>query len=533
MTKKSLNALPAESYLIQIHADEIRPLSDGLTDAEVMNMTAQVMDRMQEEDTNTMDHNTIKKDTNHTFHVISWKTILAACLTLALIVPTGAFAAIKLSAMYQNHISNNGYESSIALENTTASPGCSSTPGLIYHADANTVRLEQYIRYAGVTTFVKLNYDLKELGDDYYLATKETDSELDESTFYANHWFRSKQGDDAEKDLRVSLYYVNDQTTIKDQNRENFEELIINGYNAFYSEEYQNSMYPSFSDDAKTLYVFYDDLNYYLRFDAMKNISKEKLISLAKTYTIEKTDRKQADEFWLVKTSSEEDSTANQSGAQTAGENTVVPTQILPATNKVTVDGLRYHIKNVEIRNSIKGLDTQSIIEQKENSAFIDLLCDKNGTFKKYQRETLQLGDGINTPASKVIDTKTIQPKLVYLTIEVENTSDQEKNTADIYSEQIKPDPDKKDVYWYSMDTYNRPYWLDQNMWAFQPFYYQDAVWDKNKDWVVRIPAKTTQTLHVGFLVDEDETDQCFLRISKGYYDDSKFIGDLYLLELF
>ncbi len=46
----------------------------------------------------------------------------------------------------------------------------------------------------------------------------------------------------------------------------------------------------------------------------------------------------------------------------------------------------------------------------------------KDGKLKTYDREFLKLGDGINEPERKVVKTEKIQPKLVYVTLELDNS---------------------------------------------------------------------------------------------------------------
>ena len=129
----------------------------------------------------------------------------------------------------------------------------------------NEGRLQKYIDWAEVTTFVKVEYDLKEIGQEYSLLTAEKE-EIAPVDFYGKHWFRYQNDERKGKDFQVDLYYVPESVSIQERNQEGMKNLTVDGHDAYYSMEISSgSEIMAYGERFPiNLYVFYPEYNYYL-----------------------------------------------------------------------------------------------------------------------------------------------------------------------------------------------------------------------------------------------------------------------------
>lgn len=434
-----------------------------------------------------------------------WQVVLAACLTLALVIPAGAYAAGKIKEWYDARFDGSGMTSHIAIEKETKE---SQKDGEIYqYGGTNAEKLQNNISWAGVTTFVKVDYDEKDLEPDYSLRTAEMEG-IALSNFYGTHYFRYQNDESKEKDFRVSLYYVTDSVSIQDNNREGMEKLTVDGHEAYYSKELSSgSKIRRYSQRfPMALYVFYPEYGYFLLYSAAENMQKDDLIALAEKFTLKQVEREQTDEFWLAEDFKEEYSE----------EDLRVYGNFHKKTDAAIVDGVEYLVTKVEVRDSIEGLKKPDLERGYQKN------YTKNGTLKKYTREQYVTGDGITAPREKVIKTEQIQPKLLYLTIQAKNTTRQKKSTFYLSMNLRSLEKKGKKEYYRLKDNYIR----DEKGMAigtvsWTSFYLEGA---KKQDGTryLEFPANSTTTFHIGFLADEDQIENSYINIHNGMYLDEE-----------
>lgn len=406
-----------------------------------------------------------------------WQVALAVCVTLALIIPAGSYAAEKVMGWYKTRFSQNGYSTEMKISGE-----------------------EKEI--SDRTGFVKLDYSQKDLEPDYTLYTPEIDS----SYFYGKHWFRYQNDEEKGRDFWVGLYYVNDSVVMKELNQMNVEELTVDGHKAYYSKEWNNNSRIEAYDSAfpMSLYVFYPEYNYYLLYSAAKNMKKETLLALADKITLRQVAEEEADEFCVAESLIEE---------SRQEENKVYGT-FYDKGEKVVIDGVEYQVTQVEVRDSLKGLKKKALKLVDEE------ICTKNGTLKKYTREKYETGDGIATPFQKVIKEEQIQPKMIYLTLQVKNTTNQKKKTVACMS--MDALVGKEDGYEYVEDNYirNIKEQIGSSIWT--PVYFEGAKRIHGEGVALLAPNSTT-TIHLGYLVDEDMAGNAYLNLTEAvYWDEEK-----------
>lgn len=434
-----------------------------------------------------------------------WQVVLAACLTLALILPAGAYAAGKIKEWYDARFDESGMTSQIELKKETKV--AQEDREIIQYAGTNEEKLQNNISWAGVTTFVKVDYDEKDLEPDYSLRTAEMD-DVDPIDFYGRHYFRYQNDESKGKDFMVELYYVTDSVSIQENNREGMEKLTVDGHEAYYSKELSSgSQIREYGERFPiSLYVFYPEYGYYLLYSAAENMQKEDLTGLADKITLKQVEREQTDEFWLAEDFEEE----------YYEEDLRVYGNFHKKTEAAIVDGVEYLVTKVEVRDSIEGLKKSDMEGGYQKN------CTKNGTLKKYTREQYETGDGITAPRENVVKTEQIQPKLLYLTIQAKNTTKQKKSTFFLGMNLRSLVKKGKKEYYRLENNYIR----DEKGMAIgtvsgEPFYFEGA---KKQDGTryLEFPANSTTTFHIGFLADEDQIENSYINIHDGIYVDEK-----------
>lgn len=135
-----------------------------------------------------------------------------------------------------------------------------------------------------------------------------------------------------------------------------------------------------------------------------------------------------------------------------------------------------------------------------------------DGKLKTYEREQIQYGNGITAPERSVIETKTVHPKLVYVTLAV-------KNSASVLKSGKFPVPSLqlvtkkgKQIFRKTYEDYGRPNYISKSFTDGMPCYLEEKLTGKS-EWFVE-GSKGTIQLHFAYLVDEDELDGMALNLN-------------------
>lgn len=422
-----------------------------------------------------------------------FKVAVAACLTLAVVLPTGTFAAEKLYQYYKASVKEHGYLVDVELDKDKSTT-----------QTAKNQTAQQYVKL--VTDF----------GSDYTL-----DKEAGTSDGIASYNY--KGGFSSGKCFWYELKYLDgdDKQVLSNYDTDKNETITINGRKAIYSRT--NTIVGSkYTDDYETsygqvLYVFAEDYGYVLELAAQNALPKDDLINLAKSIKIEKAASKaDASRYVLL---SESKTSAWNIKAENAKPIKVNPEHYY--TKQADYKNATFTVKDVKVLDNVKGLKKDAFLT---GQFPFSSLVSSDGTLKKYDRELLKLGDGITEPEKKVIKTESVQSKLVYVTLEVKNSNALAVD-SNYYVPSLQFITKKKDNLYVESyrEKYNRPKMVDEALVDLMPCYLEENLGGKSS-WAVR-SSSGTLTLHLAYLVDEDFTDEMALWIngdaesgSEGYY---------------
>ena len=169
----------------------------------------------------------------------------------------------------------------------------------------------------------------------------------------------------------------------------------------------------------------------------------------------------------------------------------------------------KYEVKDVKVLDSANQLKTDAFI--KKRASFLKHV-NNDGKLKTYEREQIQYGNGITAPERSVIETKTVHPKLVYVTLAV-------KNSASVLKSGKFPVPSLqlvtkkgKQIFRKTYDDYGRPNYISKSFTDGMPCYLEEKLTGKS-EWFVE-GSKGTIQLHFAYLVDEDELDGMALNLN-------------------
>lgn len=406
------------------------------------------------------------------------KIAVAACICL-LAIPSTVFAATKIIEYYEIHTTKNRFGSTISVDNK------------------KTVTDEIY---------VKLSYDLNKMKDYSLRKLKKGEDSID---LYAKHWFSYKQNQNLKKDFYVELYQIQGDIAIEHINAGQTEEMTINNHRAYYAEEkasgskinqYTN-LFP------KTLYVFYTEYNYYLKFAAMENVNKENLVKYAEQMELQMVDKSDADEY--INTSEVEDKLTY---GKMNEEDTTIYEDVIDYGKMATYQDVTYQVIN-----------TKKYATLKEARKYTSIQSLTKNDFKSYTREELKLGDGKNTQLEKVVKTENVSPVLIYVTLKLSNHSkDTQIIPANFGTLQCLM-KDTAGLYQQLPDNYNRDRksLVDVSLTQYQPYDYSGISEDEGW-WTTKLKPGEEREVKLAYMIDEDFAKNAYMYINDAIELDEK-----------
>lgn len=170
----------------------------------------------------------------------------------------------------------------------------------------------------------------------------------------------------------------------------------------------------------KEFIIYFEEFGYVLRCSVSERISEDEMIKIANGLSLEETDIEHA---YIIDTYIP---TVDNGGIIAPGIFSYATDAVvrelgesfdIKAYNR-DVDGNDYTIcvKNIDIRDNVKGLDSVSFNLAGDISDYVD----ENGNLKSYERITYYHGDGVNS-ISSIKESKTVGRKIVLVDIEVRN----------------------------------------------------------------------------------------------------------------
>lgn len=437
-----------------------------------------------------------------------WKIGLAACLGLALVIPTGVYAAGKISDYFSVDISKNHYQAEINLktekgENTTpVTPDANQEKETMKYVKVETDFGRDYKRDAGDTSYVQ-----DETGK--VTAVKDEIPEGSDGMYTYSH----KDGFEAGKDLFYEVIYRDEDGEINLYDQSLIKELKVNQHKALLcqSNVIAGSRYTSKQDTDYDihLYVFYEEYGYIIHYGGMRALGQKKLISLAEKTSVRECSKDQADRYVYISRFKNGSTIKEPEDPQ---EEITYPVKAVH--QKIRNGSFHCQITDVKISSKVNDTDRTKFIE----NSFVSL-WDKNRLLKKYSRETLKKGDGVSQPALSVSGTETIQPKMVYVTMKVKAES------KDLFGVPTLTFAEKQGKKYFTTKRYwqyNRPEKMELGEIPFWPCYFRETA-GGSSFYVKNMKAEEEQVFHFAYLVDGDMTDQMLLCFDLGGMDQTQY----------
>ncbi|MBE5926510.1 MAG: DUF4367 domain-containing protein [Lachnospiraceae bacterium] len=408
--------------------------------------------QIKEEDFNMKKHSIIKKKTN------IWKVSAAVC-AVTILIPTVAFASTKIYQYYNTSVSKEDKKVEMVLEGNNTEAG---------------------------NKYIKLSADF---GQDYSICKEG-----------ALMHYEYVEGFEAGRNFWYELIKLDNEEmhNISTYDNETVEELKINGRKAVYCKKnyIEGSRYETENGTIKdkTLYIFLEDCGYFIRMTSQKNLSKEEFIALAEKIQITEVDSKEnASQYFMYSDALKPDW---ELGADDLGLGVKEEVDLSNYHDDSTIDtcGGTVTVESVEILDSVNDLDLSCFIEEVEMNQF----WDEEGNLKAYDREVLEFGNGIDSPYCKVVDTVTINPKLVYVTLRYEGVEALFDNVLQV----PKLDLVDGEKMYVAGTNYNRPKDMDKIVCNGFPCYFEET--KGGESFYFADLNDGSVTMHIGYLVDED-----------------------------
>lgn len=421
-----------------------------------------------------------KEERKRNSHRQVWKMGVAACLAFAVVGPTAVFAAGKVANYFESVVQKDGNQVKMQFSKNDATQTSD--------VSKNNSTPEKY---------VKLSADF---GQEYrlekYSGTKSASAK--QSAFQE---YIYKDASVEGKDFWFELVYLDKDKALSTFDNEESEQVTVNGRKAVYCKVNQivGSRYTSDHDTdyGQVCYVFLEDYGYLLRIAGQNKLGKDGILKIVEKIQVEEVTAQDATKYILF---SKMDSTGWE--IQERKSKKEINTKYYATNGTCSVNGTKVKVTDVQILDSLGGLDKTYL--NNKNYVDQDQLFDKDGKLKSYMRETIQYGDGINSPEKKVVKTEKVQPKLVYVTLEFDGAKDiTGDHSYQAPSLQLVTKQGNK-IY-ESLDAYNRPAYIQNAFMDHMPCYFEETLGGK-QFWMTKIKNGKV-TMHVAYLVDEDLVD--------------------------
>ncbi|KMQ04983.1 anti-sigma factor [Bacillus thuringiensis] len=179
--------------------------------------------------------------------------------------------------------------------------------------------------------------------------------------------------------------------------------------------------------------------------------------------------------------------------------------QKVPVTISMDNSQIEYVIEKVEVFDSIKGFKQENFNEMGLGILSKNQALDQEGQLIPYRRDVYKLGNGKDS-IHKLVETKLVNPKFVYLKTTVENIGKEE--TEEIYmTPSIKVLEDKGNAWKYA----GKDGIAEKNIMTGEVDYLEPHGDGKSFYNIGSIRPGQTVKVNLGYFVDEDKLDSIFL----------------------
>lgn len=437
-----------------------------------------------------------------------WRTAIAC----ALIIAVGSVGVISAKAIYPMVVNREGnYGLNIELE-----PMAGGQIGESGSNDSNASNLnEMNLELNASKTapeYVRINIG--------YLP----DDVLEDQGKY------SLGGGHEEKCFTFVRDRIVEKKTFTDVNIVDYEELEINGNKAILA---KTAVKPF----SRRFYIYFENEAAFVMAYVTDDVSDEEIIKVMENITVEECTAEEANVCSLteakeiLKEEKEQEFWNNLYGMleheKVYEYSEIELGQKMTYGNYHESSGLELSIDNIDVLDNISDLDDNSF-NQSIAEDYLPNYTDENGNFIPHEREHYIEGDGVTAPFRQVSRTDTITTKMVYVTLTVNNTTDVSKpfiyqgfniNTlADAIASQ---NGEKKLEDIVAEEDYTLPilwgdvHYIDNNNVDRDGYQHGYNFLD--------VPANSTQTIHIGFLVDEDQLDEAYITLDESWCNSMVF----------
>ncbi|MBD5088726.1 MAG: hypothetical protein HDT30_07940 [Clostridiales bacterium] len=409
--------------------------------------------------------------------------VAVAVAAVSLAVPTGAYAYERISDYFKMEVEQNGYQVDMEVKKTDSSSAKKDT--ISAKEDVKPVKLV-YDSIEGYTQGLKTG------GGWYEFATKEG--------FKSGKEFSVEV---LQVDVDTSKEYFVDDVTYS-------QNITVNGNKGIYIQKNDvvGSKYNEDTAYTQRVVVFYEDMGYIMHFYAQSGIKKEQLIKYANQITIENCEKQEEIEVAYLSEQLQNTDVVKEEIEWVKQE------QLVNVKETMVYDGMEYEVLKVDVKDNISKEMKDIAKELGHNEDDVSVYAKKDGTLKTYDRETITVGDGKNTPSGEVSKTENIGQKFVLVTLRVKNT------TKKAVEKQVCRDL----VYFTEQDgkikvdntEYGRPNAITEvKGYDSMPCYFKET--DGGKEFYIKkLKAGEEAVYHIGYMVDEDQLSQMALRIDDG-----------------
>lgn len=435
-----------------------------------------------------------------------WKAGVAACLGIALIIPSGVYAAGKISDYFTVSIGKEKYQAKISVNKKDGTLKASIPSG-----GSVSKKPEKYIK---VSADFGEEYRLSDTVTAYYTddegnvlkAVRQKPEEGSDGMYSFSH----RDGFDAGKDFYYNVLYMDKEDFILNlYDLESVEKITVNGHKAFLckSNTVVGSRYASDYDTEYNidLYVFYEEYGYVVDYCGMQGLGEKKLISLAECTVVSEAKRDSAARYEYL---SKYDK-ANSYKVEDAFKRSEVKNPMKKMNQKLEDNGFVCQVTDVTVSSKVRDMDLGKFV-----CPGVRKLWDENGNLKPYIREKAAAGDGVLRPNQSVTGSEKVQPKMVYVTMKVkvkEGGNLFQLPGVDFFKREGKKYYDEN-LY----DQYIRPEKIEDALTDYMPCYFKETDGGKGFWLKKKLKKGEEQVYHFAYLVDEDMIDNMILRFENG-----------------
>lgn len=269
--------------------------------------------------------------------------------------------------------------------------------------------------------------------------------------------------------------------------------------------------------EEKEVAVFYEDYGYALLIQGvgMEEMDDQTFLTLAQKFTLAPATEATAD---VVQPMSEYIAQMKHREQVDATENEVLrsfPTDKMCDVGDTQIyNGISYRIDAVEVRDNLRNLDQNGYQDDVSEKLKNGVGVDENMHLQSYERETIAFGNGYDKPLTYVEKTEHVTPKLVLVTMAIQNISyedDEDMLPVANPLTYIKKTVDHTEFDWREFERGDRNLYYRDNM----PIWISDS---EGGNWYYckKMKKGDCVTLQLGYLVDEDMLDEMVMELNCG-----------------